>query len=141
MKILPRDSLSNFDRFFNQWGFPADTGEGADAFFSPKIDIVENGDHYTITAELAGVDKDHLKVTLDDGVLSIEATMEKEDTKKEKGKVIKKERHSGSYLRSFSVGRNLCEADTKAKFNNGLLELTIPKVEDKEPTAKRIEVH
>lgn len=141
MKILPRDSLLTIDHFFNPWGFPAGSGATDESFFSPKIDIVENGDHYTIKAELAGVDKDHLKVTLDDGVLSIEATMEKEDTKKEKGKIIKKERHSGSYLRSFSVGHTLCEADIKAKFNNGLLELTIPKVEEKEPTAKRIEVH
>jgi HSP20 family protein len=115
--------------------------EGAEGFFSPKIDITENNDHYTIVAELAGVDKDDLNVSLEDGVLTIEASMEKESTKKEKGKVIRKERHTGSYLRSFNVGHSLAEADIDATFTNGLLELKVPKMEDTAHSVKRIEVH
>ena len=115
--------------------------KATEGFFSPKIDITENGDHYTICAELAGVDKDNLNVSLDDGVLTIEASIEKEDNKKEEGKVIRKERHTGSYLRSFTVGRGLSESDIDAKFHNGLLELKIPKAEYIEHLVKRIEVH
>ncbi len=77
MNILTPDSLLSFDRLFNHLGLPDVPMETAEGFFSPNIDITEKGDHYTICAELAGVDKDNLNVSLEDGVLTIDASMEK----------------------------------------------------------------
>ena len=79
---------------------------------------------YEITADLPGVDKDDLSVTLDNGVLTIEASTEEEKTEEEDGKVIRKERRSGKFMRSFNLGADVKESDINAKFKNGVLKLT-----------------
>jgi HSP20 family protein len=141
MNIVPRDSIFDFDRFFNHFGLPAVQKELDDSFFSPRVDITDRDDSYVIKAELAGVDKDNLSVTLEDGLLTIQASVETEKTDEEKGRVIRKERRTGSYLRSFNVGKNLHDADISAKFENGLLELTIPKVGEAKKISRKIEVN
>ncbi len=140
MNLIPRDSLFDFDRLFSHLGWPAVSRELETGFFSPKVDIVDQEKQYKIKAELAGVDKDKLSITLEDGVLSIRASMEQETSDEEGGKVIRRERHAGSYMRSFNVGHNISEEDISAKFENGLLELTIPKREEVAQKRKQIEV-
>lgn len=138
--LIPRDSWFDFDRLFNQF-LPATAGkELAEGFFSPRIDITERDNDYKISAELAGVKKDDLHVTLEDGVLTIKASVNTEKTDEKEGRVIRQERVSGSYLRSFNVGNGITESDIDAKFENGLLELTIPKVKEQEPAKKRIDI-
>ena len=140
MNILPRDSIFDFDRLFNQFMVPSSNKELSSGFFSPRIDITDHEDYYAIDAELPGVDKDKLHVTLEDGVLTIQASMDSEKSDEKEGKVIRKERYSGSYLRSFNVGAGVNEADISAKFENGLLNLKVPKVAEQAPTKKRIEI-
>lgn len=140
MNILPRDSIFDFDRLFNQLGVPAVSKELDNDFFSPRVDVTEHDDHYKIKAELAGVDKDKLSVTLDDGLLTIQASVESEKSDEEDGRVIRKERRTGSFLRSFNVGRVVQESAISAKFENGLLELTIPKVEEQKKLRKSIDI-
>ena len=93
-----------------------------------KTDVREHDDNYELVVDLPGFKKEEINLTLDDGYLSISATkgLNKEEKDKE-GKLIRQERYSGSMQRSFYVGDNLTEEDIKAKFENGVLKLNIPK--------------
>ena len=140
MNIIPRDSFFDFDRLFNHFSTPAARTDFDSRFFSPKVDITDHKDRYEISAEMAGVDKDNLSVDLEDGLLTIRATIENESSEEKEGKVIRKERHSGSFLRSFQVGPEVKESDISANFKNGLLTLSVPKTEDVAAERKRIEI-
>ena len=93
-----------------------------------KTDVREHDDNYELVVDLPGFKKEEINLTLDDGYLSIAATkgLNKEEKDKE-GKLIRQERYSGSMQRSFYVGENLSEDKIKAKFENGVLKLNIPK--------------
>lgn len=140
MNILPRDSFFDFDQLFKHVAFPSQLTDSDDSFFSPRVDITDHDDRFEIAAELAGVDRDNIVVTLDDGILTLKASVEQENTEQEQGKVIRKERRSGSFLRRFNVGYEVSESDISAKFENGLLQLSIPKRDKEKPQSKRIEI-
>src|SRR5690606_21282445 len=109
-------------------------------FFAPRVDIRENEDHYQITAELPGVSKQDLNLSLEDGVLTIEAETRQEDKEETAGKVIRQERRYGKYTRSFSVGRSIKESDIDAVFENGILTVKVPKAKEEAPQRRRIDV-
>lgn len=140
MSLIPRDSLFDLDNLFNHFWSPAVSKEMTADFFSPRVDIKEKKGKYQITADLPGVDKDHLSVTLDNGVLTIEAITEEEKTEEEDGNVIRKERRSGKFMRSFNLGSGVKDSDINAKFKNGVLKLTVPKAEKQVIEPKQIEV-
>ena len=140
MNIIPRDSMFDLDRFFDRFWSPSVQKEMGEGFFSPRIDITDKDDHYEISAELAGVKKDDIHVTLEDGILTLKASVNTEKTDEKEGKVIRKERMSGSYLRSFNVGKGVTESDINAKFEDGVLELTVPKKAEQAPEKKRVEI-
>ena len=93
-----------------------------------KTDIVEKDGNYELCMELAGVKKEDIQMELKDGYLKVTAThgSSKEDKDKE-GRIVRKERVSGSYSRSFDVGENVRQEDVKASFDNGELKITVPK--------------
>ena len=93
-----------------------------------KTDIKESDDSYDIDIELPGFDKEDVKAQLTNGylIISAEKTENKEE-KDDKKKYIRKERYSGSCSRSFYVGDTLTQNDIKAKFDKGVLTLTVPK--------------
>lgn len=93
-----------------------------------KTDIVEKDGNYELCMELAGVKKEDIQMELKDGYLKVTAThgSSKEDKDKE-GRIVRKERVSGSYSRSFYVGENVRQEDVKASFDNGELKITVPK--------------
>ena len=95
-----------------------------------KTDIKEKKDRYLIDIDLPGYEKEGIKIEIQEGYLTVQAKVDKEDDK-EKGKYVRKERYTGECSRSFYVGDNVKEEDIKAKFNNGTLTLEIPKKEDK----------
>ncbi|MCB1669179.1 MAG: Hsp20/alpha crystallin family protein, partial [Pseudomonadales bacterium] len=111
-----------------------------DAFFAPRVDIKELDDHYEVTAELPGVKKEDVHITLEDGILSLEAEASQEDKEEENGKVIRQERRYGKYRRSFNLGGNVHEEDISASFENGVLKLKAPKAKEETPVQRRIEV-
>ena len=77
-------------------------------------------------------DKKDIKAELKDGYMTISATTDKNNDEKDKdGKYIRRERYYGSCSRSFYVGENVEESDIKARFENGILKLSVPKSEDK----------
>jgi len=111
-----------------------------------KTDVVDNGDHFTLTADLPGFDKKDINIGLKNGVLSISAShSENKDEKDEKtGKYLRRERSSSSYQRAFNVGKEIKPEEINAKYENGVLTLTVPnksKELEKKEEVKKIEVH
>lgn len=141
MTLIPRSNLFNIDRFADDFWAPIRTQNSAEnTFFAPHVDIVERDDHYEITAEMPGIKKEDIHITLEKGVLQLEAesTMEKKEEKE--GKIIRQERRYGKYMRSFDLGNNIHEEDINASFDDGVLKLTAPKVVEKEPQQRRIDI-
>ena len=140
MPLIPRNSLFDQDNFLNDFWAPATSdGEGR-SLFAPRVDIREKGDHFEITAELPGVSKDDIHVTLNDGVLTLEAETRKESSEEKDGKVIRQERRYGKFMRSFNLGDNVEEADISATFSDGVLTLSAPKAVERAPSKRRIEI-
>ena len=140
MNLIPRDSLFDFDQLFNHFYTPSARKELEHGFFSPRVDIKEKDDHYEITAELAGVKKDDISVTLDNGILTLSAKTDQESTEEKDGKIIRKERRTGNYMRSFTLGNNIQQSDINASFTDGLLRLEIPKKEEVKQVNRSIEI-
>lgn len=143
MNLIPRDSLFgtgllDLDKVFDSFLSPVPTAEAA--FMTPRVDIKDKSDHYEITAELPGIDKKNLSVKLDNGVLTIEASHDEEKTEEKEERVIRRERRTGKYLRSFTLGSDVKEADIKASFKDGLLTLSAPKAKPHQPESRRIEI-
>ena len=103
-----------------------------------KTDIREHDEGYEVDIDLPGFKKDEIKVKLEDGVLTISAAkgLDKDEEDK-KGKYIRKERYAGAMQRSFYVGENLTDEDIKAKYENGILRLSVPKKPAKAVEAKK----
>ena len=102
-----------------------------------KTDIKEHKNNYSIMIDLPGYNKDDIKISVDDGYLTINATMSKNEEEKEKGRFVRRERYFGECSRSFYVGDNIEVEDIKASFKNGTLNLEIPKKEPKQVTDKK----
>ena len=105
--------------------------------FDMKCDIYEKGGNVHIELDVPGFDKKDIKLDVEDGVLTVEATKNDEHEDKDKN-YYRKERVYGSFKRQFTVG-NIRENEINAKFNNGVLEISFPKEEKKE-SKKFIEI-
>ena len=103
-----------------------------------KTDVRELDDHYELDIDLPGFKKDEIKVELENGYLTISATKgTNNDEQDKKGKYIRKERYAGTMQRSFYVGDDVTQEDIKAKFENGILSLSIPKKDAKAVETKK----
>jgi HSP20 family protein len=140
MSLIPRSSLFDTDRFLNDFWAPATSDGEGKSFFAPRVDIKDKNDHYEITAELPGVKKDDIHVTLNDGVLTLEAETTQEDKEEREGKIIRQERRYGRYMRSFNLGGDVHEEDISASFKDGVLTLRAPKLKEKTPAQRRIDI-
>ena len=98
-----------------------------------KTDVHENDEGYEVDIDLPGFKKDELNLRLENGYLTVSAAkgLDK-DEKTKKGKIIRQERYAGAMERSFYVGEEITEEDVKAKFEDGVLRLCIPKKESQE---------
>ena len=98
-----------------------------------KTDIKENEGSYELDIDLPGFKKDEIKVSLDNGYLSIAAAkgLDQDEQEKETGKYIRRERYAGACQRSYYVGEDITEEDIKAEFKHGILKLFVPKKEVK----------
>lgn len=97
-----------------------------------KTDVKETDTGYEVDIDLPGFKKDEINAQLDNGYLTISAAkgLDK-DEKDKKGKYIRKERYAGAMSRSFYVGEGVTQEDIKAKYEDGILRLSVPKKEDK----------
>ena len=106
-----------------------------------RVDVKDEGDHFTLEADMPGVSKDDLKVEITGGVLTISARYNQEQEKKDEDeKYIYRERRCGGMSRSFNV-EGIREDDISAEFRDGVLKLTLPKVEKPAlPEARSIQI-
>jgi HSP20 family protein len=92
-----------------------------------KVDVKENDKAYTVTAEVPGVDKKDIQVSIDGNVVSISAEVRQGDAESKDDKVLRTERYYGAISRSFSLPQEIDEASASARCEHGLLTLTLPK--------------
>ena len=119
---FPFRSLANVDRKLY----------GKHASREMLTDVRELEDHYEVDIELPGFKKEEIKIELQNGYLTITAAKGLDETEEnKKGKVVRQERYAGVMQRSYYVGEELTHEDIKAKYENGVLMLNIPKVEQK----------
>ena len=98
-----------------------------------KTDIKETDEGYELEIDLPGFAKDEVKVSLDNGYMTVSAAkgLDKDEQEKKSGKYIRRERYAGACERSFYVGDEITEEDVKGEFKHGMLKLFIPKKEAK----------
>ena len=126
------------ENLFDDWmGFPmrelANVDKrlyGKNASHVMKTDVNETDENYELEIDLPGFKKDEINVKLEDGYMTISAAKGLDQSKKDKkGTIIRQERYAGAMSRSFYVGANVRKEDVKAKFEDGVLKLDIPKKE------------
>jgi len=123
-----------FDDFFSDSFIPGFFARGN----AIRADIRETDKEYIIEAEVPGVNKDDIKIDLRDDVLTIAVDYNEETKIEEKG-YIRKERKAGSFARSFYVG-NIKHDEVKAKYNDGILTIELPKKEEGKSKGRTIEI-
>lgn len=137
------DTFDEFDRSFFNWP-AAVSGFGKSGRNLMKTDVKENDKDYEVDIDLPGFDKDDISAELKDGYLTISAKKDENNDKKDEksGQFIRRERYSGSVSRSYYVGDDIKQEDIHAKYDNGILKLTVPKPADKqiEDTSHRIAI-
>lgn len=124
--LAPFDDV--FDNLFQGFLRPM-RWEGGQALQPSQIrmDVKEADDAYTVHAEIPGVKKDDIQVTIDGSQVTISAEVNKQQEEKDNEKVLRTERYYGKVFRSFTLGQDVDENGAQAKYNNGVLELRLPK--------------
>lgn len=144
-----RDLLNverEFNRMFrtlgNRFGF--DNGDDIEkeyesAVWMPLTDIYEDKDNYMLTLDLPGINKEDVKISFNDGQLSISGERKLEKESKD-GSWHRVERNYGKYFRSFTLPKKIKEDKIEAEFKNGQLTITVPKAEEAKPKEIDIKV-
>ena len=142
MPSIFRENL--FDDWMDDFSWMRDFGNvdrklyGKHAGREMLTDVRDHEDHYEVEIDLPGFKKDQIQIELHDGALTITAQKGLEQNEKNsEGKYVRQERYSGMMSRSFYVGENMTEEDIKAKFEDGVLKLNIPKKEEKKLPEKK----
>lgn len=139
--VRRNNSLSAFDPFRELEEMErAFFGNGSTKMSAFSTDIKDNGDHFTLEADLPGVKKEDIKLDLTDNVLTINAERHSEyEENDKKHNYVRCERSYGSYSRSFdTTGIDTDAID--AEFKDGVLILTLPKVKEVKPETRRLEI-
>jgi len=92
-----------------------------------KVDVVEKGDAYVVKADLPGVKKDDIQVTIEGNQVTISANVKRESEQKDGERLVRSERYFGAVYRSFVLPVDIDEAASVAKYEDGVLELTLAK--------------
>ena len=132
-----------FDRYTRAVGWPRKfrpAGElVASPDWSPRVDIAETPQAFTLKAEIPSVEKDDVKITIEGGMVTLSG--ERRQEKEEKDKTFHRiERFYGSFSRSFALPDNIDAAAAKATFKDGVLTLDIPKTEAAKPKGIEVKV-
>jgi len=125
-----------FDEFFRR----SEIGpESASAEWKPLADVYEDGNEIVLSIEIPGVNKDNIKVTVENNILTVsgERKQEREEKKENYHRI---ERAYGSFSRSFSLPNTVDSNNIKASYKNGVLELVLPKKEEAKPKAINVKV-
>jgi len=136
--LVSRNSL--LDDFFRDFtpGYFVKPLHGDNLPAQIKVDVKEVEGGYTVNAEIPGVNKDDIHVGIDGNVITLRAEVKQEDKKTEGEKVLRSERYYGAVSRSFQLPAEIDPSAAKAKYENGVLALTLPRKSG--PSVKRLTV-
>jgi HSP20 family protein len=136
-----QEIVDKFDRYTRAMTQPQAGSQEvmATGDWAPRVDIAETDEAFVIKAEIPEVNKDDVKVTVDNGVLTIRG--ERKQEKEEEGQRFHRvERHYGSFTRSFTLPDNVDETKVTAAFKDGMLKLQIPKAGEPKPEVIEVKV-
>lgn len=130
---------SLFDDFFEDFARPMRTASRYNTTTGiMRTDVKESDTSYELDIDLPGYKKENVKAELENGYLTINAeTSQNNDQKDEDGKYIRRERYYGTCSRRFYVGEEVNQEDIKAKFEDGILKVSVPKKEIKPVVEER----
>jgi HSP20 family protein len=132
-------SLQNeMNRLFNTaFDAPAPGNGGTMRRWMPAMDLVESGDHFVLRADLPGISEEDVKIEVEDGTLTLSGERKAEHEEREEG-YYRVERAFGSFSRSLTLPKGINPDAVTANFDRGVLEVRIPKPEERKP--RRIEI-
>ena len=104
-----------------------------------KIDVSENDQAFTVRAEIPGVNKQDIHVSVDGSIVTLSAEIRQHDAEREGEKLLRSERYYGSVSRSFQLPAEVDEAQSKARYENGILLLSLPKKVSNSPQRLTVE--
>ena len=128
-----RDIFGDFDDLMGGWFRSPAVLRREETAKMPAIDVSENEGAYLVKAELPGVAREDLDVTIKDGVLAINAERKKEKKDEKDGRVIREERYYGKFVRSLRLGSDVDESGIEAHYEDGVLNLSLPKAVEVKP--------
>jgi HSP20 family protein len=132
-------SLQNeMNRLFNTvFDTPAPSGSGTLRRWMPAMDLVESGDEFVLRADLPGMSEEDVKIEFEDGTLTVSGERKAEHEEREEG-YYRVERAFGAFSRSLTLPKGIDAEAVSASFDRGVLEIHIPKPEERKP--RRIEI-
>ena len=138
------NSLSIFDEmnrmvrnvFNDDWNLPV----YRDSIWNPAVDVKENDGSFVLTADIPGLTKKDVKISINNRVLNLHGER-KEEKENEDGKFYYRERHIGSFSRSFQLPETVNEDGIQASFRNGVLSIELPKLEESLPKDLEIKIN
>ncbi|MFI5145141.1 MAG: Hsp20/alpha crystallin family protein [Ignavibacteria bacterium] len=148
VKFRPSNEVGNFDKrikkFFEDfdapfWGWDRKNFDFNTSVFTPRVDVTEDNDNLYVEADIPGVDKKDVKVSVVGDVLTISGEKKKESRDENKN-YYRIERTSGSFSRSFTLPSEIQNDKISAEFTNGVLKITLPKSEEAKVVEKQIEI-
>lgn len=131
----------DFDRFFNEVARGiAPEGVAASGAWHPNVDVYETDDSYVLKADLPGINKEDIKIDLNNDSLTLTGERKFEE-KVEKDKYVRIERRYGSFSRSFALSDRVDRENIAANYKDGVLEITLPKKQEAKPKEIKVEVN
>lgn len=144
MRFNPFSNIARFEPFGNMEEMFKDfrlqpSRQNLDAETRIKMNVSETDQAYTVKAEIPGVKKEDIKVAIEGNQVSISAVMKKEKVEKKGETVVCRERHQGRQYRRFKLEQDIDDSKAEARFQDGILELTLPKKTGS--MKKQLEIH
>ncbi|NNC94637.1 MAG: Hsp20/alpha crystallin family protein [Chitinophagales bacterium] len=128
---------SLFDEFFNTGDYP--TAFGGNIMKTPAVNVIETNDSYKIQVSAPGFKKENLNIQVEENLLTISGEL-KTENKEEGEKYTRKEFSSSSFSRSFTVPETVIAEKIEGKYEDGILNIVLPKLEEVKGISKKIEI-
>ena len=138
----PYSLSSEFDRFFNDFFLtPKATNGNGEGFLSnvPAVNIEEKDKQFDINVAAPGMKKDDFKIEIDEGIMTISAET-KEEHESQNDNFTRREYNYSSFSRSFTLPENINEDEVRAKYEDGVLKISIPKTEEVKQKSRLIDI-
>ena len=148
--IIRRNGLRNFNdsllpTMVSEWNELLPTvfrGHGlSPAGKTPAVDIRETDTEYQVIADLPGIAKEHLEVSVKENVLNLKVRTEEQTSEEFEGRIIRQERYQGTFERSFQLNDTMDGQNVQANYKDGVLTVVVPKKEQLQPKKIEVAVH